>query len=408
MHAVEIDSATSPQRWAWFSIIVNIVLVALNLVVVTWSGSLAVGVELVHNGVDLVSAVAVLMGIKLATRKSRSFPYGLYKLENIIAVAVAGLIFFTTYEIVRMALFGMDRQMVVNWWMFAVLGLAIVIPAVFSRLELRVGRATNSPALIADAKEYQVHVLTTGIALAALGGEYLGIPLDRVAALIIVVPVVKTGWDLFVEGMRVLLDASLERETLDKIRDLVLSEPMVVDVKSITGRNAGRFRFVEITAIVRGNNFEKADCAAHRIERRIHERISNIERALVHVDPNSPEAIRYIIPLADPKGTLANGFEDADFVALATMQPNGEQTEPIRILKCPRRDPQFDEGIALAEWLVGQNPDVVVLRGLPEKGPQYVFGDAAVTMKVVHAETLEQTIAEAAESQQGDRTHAAD
>jgi hypothetical protein len=50
---------------------------------------------MVHNVVDLLTAIGVLMGLKLSTRKSETFPYGLYKLENVIAVVLAGMIFFT-------------------------------------------------------------------------------------------------------------------------------------------------------------------------------------------------------------------------------------------------------------------------------------------------------------------------
>jgi divalent metal cation (Fe/Co/Zn/Cd) transporter len=59
------------------------------------------------------------------------------------------------------------------------------------------------------------------------------------------VAVFKTGWDLLRDAMRVLLDASLERETLDAIRRLLEADPAVTGSKWITGRNAGRFRFVE-------------------------------------------------------------------------------------------------------------------------------------------------------------------
>jgi hypothetical protein len=51
-------------------------------------------------------------------------------------------------------------------------------------------------------------------------------PLDRVVALIIVVAIAKTGWDLLAGGMRVLLDASLDAETLLQVREIIAAEPM--------------------------------------------------------------------------------------------------------------------------------------------------------------------------------------
>ena len=92
------------ERVGWYTIGVNILLTLLNLAISVASGSLAVAAEMVHNLVDLVSAVAVLVGLKLSKRKSRDFPYGLYKVENVVAVGIALLIFVAGYESGRQAL----------------------------------------------------------------------------------------------------------------------------------------------------------------------------------------------------------------------------------------------------------------------------------------------------------------
>jgi divalent metal cation (Fe/Co/Zn/Cd) transporter len=88
-------------RVAWASIAVNILLSLLNLAIAFASGSLAVAAEMIHNVVDLVASITVLAGIKISARKSRAFPYGLYKVENMVAVAVAMLIFFRTQRLKR-------------------------------------------------------------------------------------------------------------------------------------------------------------------------------------------------------------------------------------------------------------------------------------------------------------------
>ena len=86
------------ERVGWYTIGVNILLTLLNLAISVASGSLAVAAEMVHNLVDLVSAVAVLVGLKLSKRESRDFPYGIYRVENVVAVGIALLIFVGGYE----------------------------------------------------------------------------------------------------------------------------------------------------------------------------------------------------------------------------------------------------------------------------------------------------------------------
>jgi divalent metal cation (Fe/Co/Zn/Cd) transporter len=55
------------NRWGWYSIAVNVILVAINLIIATTSGSLAVWAEMIHNLVDLLTAIGVLIGLKLST-----------------------------------------------------------------------------------------------------------------------------------------------------------------------------------------------------------------------------------------------------------------------------------------------------------------------------------------------------
>jgi cation diffusion facilitator family transporter len=205
------------ERWGWYSIGVNILLALLHGLIAFDSGSLAVSAELTHNLVDLTAAVAVLIGLKLASRKSKSFPYGLYKIENLVAAGLAALIFLTAHEIVREALLAPRRLVRVQSWMPAALIVTAALPLAFSYLELRAGKAANSPALIADSREYRIHGFTTGLASASILSEGFRYPIDRFAAVVIVLVVVKTGWGLLRDAMRVLLDASLEPETLDRI-----------------------------------------------------------------------------------------------------------------------------------------------------------------------------------------------
>jgi cation diffusion facilitator family transporter len=385
--------------WAWYSVVVNVILAGINLAVAAVSGSLAVFAEMVHNLVDLASAVAVLVGIKLASQKTRGFPYGLYKLENVIAVAIALLIFFTAYEFARQALFAPVREITVNPWMLVGLALAAAIALAFSHFELRAGREARSPALIADAKEYRVHVLTTGIAFAAVTAQWWGSELDRVAALLIVLAIAKTGWDLLVEGMRVLLDASLEEATLTRVRGIVSSEPTVVEARKVTGRNAGRFRFVEIEAALRTNDLEKANATAHRIEWRIREAVPNVERVLVHVDPIEPTHLLYAVPLADGSGCLSEDFSNASLFALARVKRNGGVVEDRRILWNPHLMTNKAKGIRVAEWLVHQKVDVVLLRNEVEgEGPGYVFANAAIHVLRTEATSLDKALKDAGTS----------
>lgn len=381
------------ERWGWYSIAVNVVLGLINLVIARASGSLAVQAEMVHNVVDLLTAVAVLIGLKLSTRKSKDFPYGLYKLENVVAVMLAVMIFLTAYEIAREALFAPTRLATVDPWMLGGVAVATAIPLAFSHFELRAGRAANSPSLVADAKEYRAHVFTTGIVFAALLGQRFNLPLDRIAALVIVVAISRMGMSLLADGMRVLLDASLDADTILQIREIITAEPTVAELKWVTGRNAGRFRFVEAEVALRVRELEKAETITRRIETRIREAVPYVDRVLIHAEPMERTHLRYAIPLKDTMGRLSEHFGEAPYFALITLRLADGVIEEQQIAANPHREMERAKGIQVAEWLVGRKVDAVLIReSLRGKGPVYVFGDAGVEMRETEAATLEEAL----------------
>ncbi len=376
-------------RWAWYSITVSALLVALHGAIAAASGSLAITAELIHNFVDLVSGGAVLTGLTIATRKSRVFPYGLYKLENVAAAAIAVMVFFTAYELLRLALFGTSVPLRVDTWMLGLLVGALAIPLAFGHLELRIARAANSPALIAQAREYRVHAYTTGVAFAALLSARFKLPVDRIAALVIVAAVIKTGFDLLTDAARVLLDASLDADSLNEVRQIIGADHAVAEVNWITGRNAGRFRFVEAGVALRVSDLALAEAAIQRIEGNVRNAVPQVERLLLQIESRTSAELRYAIPLADLSGKISEHFGEAPYFAFVTVDRTNEAIKERRLLANPHRLLERAKGIRVAEWLASEKVDVVLVRtDLTGKGPSYVLRDAGIKAKRTDKPTL--------------------
>lgn len=391
----EAQPRTQPtaSQVAWGSIGINVVLSLLNLTIAAASGSLAVAAEMIHNLVDLVAAVAILAGVKISERESRAFPYGLYKVENVVAVGTAILIFFTGYEIVQHAVLGEAEPATVNAWVLIGVALSATIPLAFSYYEMRVGRQLNSPSLMADAQEYRAHVFSSGVVFLAMIGQLVGFPLDRYAALIIVVLIAKTGWELLVNGMRVLLDASLDAETLNQVRAIIQNDPVVTEIQSVAGRNAGRYRFLEADVVLRVDDLEKAHQASRRIEETIRAQVPHVERVRIHAEPQVRTHLRYAVPLADQAGVVSPHFGEAPYFALLTVRTADGQVERQEILANPHAAVDKAKGIRVGEWLVELKADVVVLHeDLHSKGPAYVFADAGVETRLTEATTLAEVV----------------
>jgi len=96
---------TQKEKIGFYSIGVNVLLVALKGGLAVLSGSVALVADAIHSATDVISSVTVLAGIKISKRKSKNFPYGLYKVENFVSLLTSLFIFLAGYEIVKTAFF---------------------------------------------------------------------------------------------------------------------------------------------------------------------------------------------------------------------------------------------------------------------------------------------------------------
>jgi cation diffusion facilitator family transporter len=383
------------KRVGWYSILVNVALFAINLVMASYSGSLALQAETAHNVLDLTASLAVLVGVTLADHRSRAFPYGLSKIENMVSVFIGFGTFVTGYEIVKSALFASSHAPDVRPLMLGGVFVAAVIPLAFSRYEMRVGREANSPSLIADATEFRAHILSSGVVFAAVAGQLLGIPIDRIAALVIVVWIAHAGWGLIKDGMRDLLDASLDAETMNTVRALMAERPEVVSIKSLTGRNAGRYRFIEAEISVRVADLERAHRIASEIEAGILAEVPHVERVLIHTEPAPHERVCVAVPLATREGAVASEFGKAPLFAIVDLRTADGLAESRQLIENPFAGESKGRGLKVADLLVSRRVDVVLAREeLEGKAAGYALAAAGVELARTESATLEAALAE--------------
>lgn len=387
----------SLERWGWASIALNIGLSALNLAVAHTSGSLAVAAEMVHNLVDLAASVVVLVGLKLSERKSEVFPYGLYKVENLVAAGISILIFVVAYELAHEALLGEQRVPVVSVWILAGVLLSTLAPLIFSIFEMRAGRAGNSPCLIADAREYRVHVFTSGVVLIALLGATIDLHLERIAALVVVAMVAKTGWELLNDAMRVLLDASLDAATLQDARRIIQRHLSVIRLVEIFGRNAGRYRFLEARVEVRVQELDRADLVARELETELRRQIPFVERVLITVRPTSKEILRLALPMSAPQGPPDEHFGTAPYFLFVDLRSSDRSLGQREVAPNPFWGDPRGRGLKVAQWLIEHGVDVLLTPDdVGKKGPGYALREVGVEVLVVQKGDTDQALSEGA------------
>jgi cation diffusion facilitator family transporter len=396
------DESKQISKVAGYAFLLNLLLVIMKALLAFLSGSLAITASAIDSGTDAVASLVIYGGVKLSTKKTRSFPMGLYKLENVASVLVALFIFLAGYEIIREIFSPAGRLPRISLSYVILLFTGTIATFLFGQYALSVGRRTESPTLIAEGRHRQVDVLSSIVVLISVILIYfdlhlniLGVTVDQIGAALILIFIARAGWGLLSDGMRVLLDASIDFSTLDSIRTIIKSEPLVSDIKSLVGRNAGRFRFLQATITVKTENLKRAQEISEKIEMKIRNQVKHVEIANIHYGPQEGTHDRVALPLADEKGRISMHFGEAPFFCIVHVRRKDSEIEKQEIVENPHRSVETAKGIRVAEWLVKQGVEHVgMTEDVSHKGAGYALSSGGVKIHIISADQIGPAISE--------------
>ncbi len=376
---------------AAYAFLLNLALAVMKILLAFISGSLSITAGAIDSGTDAVASLLIYAGVKLSHKKTRSFPLGLYKLENVASVVIALFILIAGYEIIREVLFQPEHRPKISLLFIILLLAGTLATFLFGQFAMHTGRKTESPTLIAEGRHRQVDVLSSLLVVAAATLSYLDIPvsfmgitIDKIGAVLVLFFIAHAGWELLSDGMRVLLDASIDFNTLDRIREIIRKEPVVSDIKSVLGRNAGRFRFVQATITLKTKDLDRAHQISEEIEKKIRQEITHLEMITIHYEPQNRHHERIALPVDDRSGRLSAHLGEAPFFMILNIRKKDRKIIQQETLENPHQSEKTAKGIRVAEWLVAQGIDYLGIReDVSKKGPGYVLSNAGVKLHII-------------------------
>src|SRR6516225_7735160 len=143
--------ARDESRTALVSIGAAGVLVALKLGTGILSGSLGLVSAGIESSGDVVAAVLTFFAIRFAVRPAdREHPYGHRRAENLgalgeAAILIGGGVFIVVEAVIRLAEGG--HELNPRWYVFAVIGVALLVDVSRIAVSLRTARIYKSAAL---------------------------------------------------------------------------------------------------------------------------------------------------------------------------------------------------------------------------------------------------------------------
>jgi len=284
-------------RAARISVLSNTTLVVGKLTIGLLTGSVSVVSEAIHSAVDLLAAAIALFAVRSASKPADTeHPYGHGKIENLSGTIEALLIFVAAGWIIYEAVHKLIERSPVEMAGLgvAVMGFSAVVNYYVSRMLFRVGVATDSIALQADAWHLRTDVWTSVGVMLGLGlivGSRLigsGIDLwwiDPVAAIGVALLIIKAAYDLTRQSLRDVLDESLPEGERQWIGEEARAFEGVLGLHGLRTRKAGQLRFIEFHLLVEPDMSVLASHdLAHRVSARIKERFEQ-SSVTVHVEP---------------------------------------------------------------------------------------------------------------------------
>ncbi|MBX4267832.1 cation diffusion facilitator family transporter [Clostridium estertheticum] len=282
------NNLKTAERGARISIIAYIVLSALKLGIGYLSSSKGLTADGLNNTTDIVSSLAVLIGLKISRKPADDdHLYGHFRAET-MASLIASLIMIVVgldvlYNAANSIIFFKAQ---VPDLRAAIVGIVCAVAIYFVyRYNKKIAIQINSSGLMAAAKDNLSDAwVGIGTAVGIIASQF-GLPwVDPLAAVLVGILIVKTGWDILREATLNLTDG-FDKEQLDNIIECINEVSRVIKVKDVRGRVNGNNVFLDIIVVV---SADLSVVEGHNITEEIEGKLGselNITEAVVHVEP---------------------------------------------------------------------------------------------------------------------------
>ncbi len=268
------------------------VLVVIKMTVGILSGSIAVLASAIDSFLDLTVSLFNYFALHNAEKDpDEQFHYGRSKIEPLAAVIEGTVISLSALFIFYEALVKIahPRDMAHMTESIVVMIVSFIITAFLVAFLNRVAKKTNNMVIKADALHYKTDLFSNGAVLMALvlisyTAEEL---IDPVLGIGIAIYMIYSAIPIIKEGVLMLLDAALPQEEIEKIIEIIDSEPIITDYHYLQTRESGSHIFVSVHTVFNISiSLYDAHLIADRVEAKIKELfVDKKSHILIHMDP---------------------------------------------------------------------------------------------------------------------------
>lgn len=276
-------------------VIGNVVLSVFKLFAGIMANSGAMLSDAVHSFSDVFSAFIVVVGVKLANKKSdKDHPYGHERLECVAAIILAAILFATGagigYSGIRKIISGNYGELVIPGALaLAAAVVSIVVKEVMYWYTIAAARKIDSTALIAGAWHHRSDAFSSVGSFVGIFGARNGYPvLDSIASVIICLFIIKAAVDIFNEAIGKMTDKACGDTFVGEVREVILAQNGVVRIDQLRTRLFGDKMYVDTDISIDGTiPLNDAHKIAHNVHDAIEAEFPKVKHCMIHMNPHN-------------------------------------------------------------------------------------------------------------------------
>ncbi len=279
-------------RASVIGIIANALLSAAKIIVGFLAGSYAVISDGIDSATDILTSAITLVTIKISEKPPDvQHPYGHTRAETIATKLLSFIIFFAGAQLAIITVQHLISGRVSSLPKMAALvvtGVSILVKLGLAIYKYRVGRATGSSMLIADAANMRNDIF---ISLTVLTGLFaihiLHMPIiDPIIAFLLSIWIMRVALGIFLETSVELMDGQADPEIYKKIFCAVSEVPEAMNPHRTRVRRIGRLQVVDLDVEVDGSaTVLVGHQIAGKVEEAIKREIPDVYDVIVHIEP---------------------------------------------------------------------------------------------------------------------------
>src|SRR5215207_8479849 len=296
-HGVVDPTIVTTARGIWaikWSFVMLAITAVLQLIIVGFSGSVALLADTIHNVGDAATAIPLWIAFTLVRRGStRRFTYGLGRVEDVAGVIIVLIILFSAIVAGWQAVDRLINPEPIAYlgWVAAAGVMGFLGNEAVAVFRIRVGREIASAALVADGYHARVDGLTSLAVVLGAMGVWLGFPLaDPIVGLVITVAILGIVWQSGRAIFTRMLDG-VEPGVTDRIRHAAEHVPGIRRIEDVRARWLGHRMVAELDIRVDPmTSVRDADKTATALEKELAAHIPAFTSARIRIRPHQGEA----------------------------------------------------------------------------------------------------------------------